>query len=177
MWRDNPTPSMLTFAWFPEVLYDLLRQMTDWATYQWRVRCSMFGSSSQQQLSLLLVPSDCFVGLKRWKSWFAAELGCCSVPSESLANCYCFAWIPLIDVLSIGFQLLWQSARSHEQSMTMVPNHFAQELVWRYWHAGKNEFVSNSQGIILIQDFRISLLCQSALLFANCYSQTLIKHI
>ena len=25
----------------------------------------MFGSSSQQQLSLLLVPSDCFVGLKR----------------------------------------------------------------------------------------------------------------
>jgi len=26
---------------------------------------SMFGSSSQQQLSLLLVPSDCFVGLKR----------------------------------------------------------------------------------------------------------------
>ena len=120
---------------------------------------SMFGSSSQQQLSLLLVPSDCFVGLKRWKSWFAAELGCCSVPSESLANCYCFVSIPLIGVLSIGLQLLWQSAWSHEQSMTMVPNHFAQELVWRYWHAGKNEFVSNSQGIILIQDFFAMPIC------------------
>ena len=137
------------------------RQMTDWATYH-----------DCKPIALLVWSDD-----PCWKSWFATELGCCSVPSESLANCYCFVSIPLIGVLSIGLQLLWQSAWSHEQSMTMVPNHFAQELVWRYWHAGKNEFVSNSQGIILIQDFRISLLCQSALLFANCYSQTLIKHI